>query len=262
MQSALYKVMSSAVQKALRPLGRDIREIEKLQVSRKGIGDFVTGADTRTERILKEELSKARPAFGFITEESENVTGKDRDHFWVIDPIDGTTNFMHGIPHFGISIALQYKGNIIASYIFDPMKGEEFFAEKGRGAYLNNDRLRVSSRQDFSETLLGTGLPFIGCEGFERAEKEVAAIMPKTTGVRRMGAASLDLAYVAAGRFDGYWEHNLKVWDIAAGLLLVTEAGGQVTTTTGENDMLATGDVCATNGAIHSTLLDILAKSN
>lgn len=254
--------MSSAVQKALRPLGRDIREIEKLQVSRKGVGDFVTNADTRTERMLKEELAKARPAFGFITEESENVTGKDRNHFWVIDPIDGTTNFLHSIPHFGISIALQFKGEIIASYIFDPLKSEEFFAEKGRGAYLNNDRLRVSSRQEFSETLLGTGLPFIGCEGFDRAEKEVRAVMPKTTGIRRMGAASLDLAYVAAGRFDGYWEHNLKAWDIAAGLLLVTEAGGQVTTTTGGNDMLATGDVCATNGRIHKELITLLDKAN
>ena len=259
MQSALYKVMSNAVQKALRPLGRDIREIEKLQVSRKGVGDFVTGADTRTERILKEELSKARPAFGFITEESDNVVGKDRDHNWIIDPIDGTTNFMHGIPHFAICIALQYKGNIIASYIFDPMKSEEFFAEKGRGAYLNNDRLRISGRSNFAETLLATGLPFIGCEGFERVEKEVHTIMPKTTGIRRMGAASLDLAYVAAGRFDGYWEHNLKIWDIAAGILLVTEAGGTVTTTSGTDEMLKTGDICATNGHIHKTLLENIA---
>ncbi|MEM6602664.1 MAG: inositol monophosphatase family protein [Pseudomonadota bacterium] len=261
MQSALYKVISQSVEKALRPLGRDIREIEKLQVSRKGPGDFVTGADTRTERIIKEGLSKARPAFGFIAEEGENSVGSDKDHNWIIDPIDGTTNFMHGIPHFGISVALQHKDEIIAGYIFDPAKGEEFFAEKGKGAFLNGDRLRVSGRTDLSECLIGTGLPFIGCEGHDRTEREISSIMPKTAGIRRMGAASLDLAYVAAGRYDAYWEHNLKVWDIAAGILIVKEAGGSITTTSGNQDMLKTGDILASNQHIHSDIQKLLAAA-
>ena len=252
--------MSSAIQKALRPLGRDIREIEKLQVSRKGVADFVTSADKRTEDILKQELSKARPDFGFITEENPKVIGKDKTHFWVIDPIDGTTNFMRGLPHFAICIALIQYDEVVAALTFDPMKNEEFFAEKDKGTYLNGDRVRISSRDEMNLCLLGTGLPFAGCEGYERASKEISAFMPLTAGIRRMGAASLDLAYVATGRLDGYWERNLQIWDIAGGLLMVKEAGGMITTTSGKNDVLQTGDVLVSNGKIHRKMLDVLEK--
>lgn len=266
MRTALYKIISDAVQKALRPLARDVREIDKLKVSRKGIGDFVTSADTRTEFILKKELGAARPDFGFIAEESDEVVGKDKSHFWIIDPIDGTTNFMHSVPHFSISIALCHKDDIIAAYIFDPLKNEEFYAEKGRGAYLNGDRMRVSHKTELSESLIGTGLPFVGCTGFEEVLKELAIIMPRTAGIRRMGSAALDMAYVAAGRYEAYWERNINIWDIAAGALLVQEAGGKLSKIDGTMpktlpELLKGKDIYASNGVLHNTFGDLLKKA-
>lgn len=260
METALYRVMSGAVQKTLRGIGRDFREIERLQISFKGASDFVTEADLRTERILKEELAKARPAFGFITEESDPVVGKDPDHHWIIDPIDGTTNFIHGIPHFGICIALRHKDEIIAAFTYDPMKNEEFFAEKGRGFYLNRARVNVSRQKDMRRALLGTGFPFHGCEGHERTLREAARFMPLTAGLRRNGAAALDMAYVACGRFDAYWEHNgLNIWDIAGGLLMVREAGGTVTDVNGGLNIPENG-VLASNGKLHPEMLEHLKQ--
>lgn len=264
MHSALYRVIHSAVEKTLRPLSRDIREIEKIQINQKAVGDFVTSADQRTETILKKELLKARPHFGFITEESPKQIGSDPNQFWVIDPIDGTTNFMRSIPHFSISIALVNQEEIIAGYIFDPIKNECFYAEKGRGAFLNDERIIVSKREELKHTVLGTGLPFIGCTGHDQAIEEVKLFSKKTIGIRRMGAASLDLAYVAAGRYDGYWERNLKIWDIAAGLLLVQEAGGNISSLSEkpEESPLKTGHVLASNGKIHHAMKEILSQAN
>lgn len=256
--SALYNVMIGAVQKALRPLGRDFREIEKLQITKKGVADFVTSADIRTEQILIDELKVARPNFGFITEESGVIKGKDKDHIWIIDPIDGTTNFMHGIPHFAIAIALQYKGEVIAALTFNPISGEEFYAEKGKGAYLNGQRIRVSSRNDLESALLATGLPFKGCDGLDKALAETSAFLKQTSGVRRFGAASLDLAYVACGRVDGYWERNLKLWDLAGGILLVTEAGGKISSLVKGENAFENGHIIASNGYIHDYMTSVL----
>lgn len=249
-RSALINVMVSAAYKASKKLRRDFAEVEQLQVSKKGPADFVSNADRRTEEILIEELQYARPDFGFITEEHGEIEGKNPHQTWVIDPIDGTTNFLHGLPHFAISIALIHDKQIEAGIVYDPIKEELFWAEKGKGAWMNDNRIRVSARRQLPECLMATGLPFMGKGDSDLTLSELKHMMPNCSGVRRWGAASLDLAYVAAGRYDGFWEHHLQPWDIAAGIILVREAGGYVSTTDGANNMLQTGSILATNGEV------------
>jgi myo-inositol-1(or 4)-monophosphatase len=230
LRSANITVMVKAARKAAGQLRRDFGEVENLQVSKKGPADFVSNADLKAEKTIREELSKARPGFGFLMEESGASAGdKGEDRRWIVDPLDGTTNFLHGLPHFAISIALEERGSVVAGVVYDPIKDELFAAERGQGAFLNDRRLRVSSREKLDEGLFATGIPFKGIPGHERFLAELEAVMGATSGVRRWGTASLDLAYVAAGRYDGYWERSLHPWDVAAGALLVREAGGLVT---------------------------------
>jgi len=258
--SPALNVMTAAARKAGRPLIRDLGELENLQVSMKGPADFVTSADKRTEKILIDELSKARPGYGFLGEEGGTIEGKDRTHRFIIDPIDGTTNFLHGIPHFAISIALEREGQIVSALVYNPATDDMFVAEKGHGAFLNNKRIRVAARKTLNHALIGAGFPFHGHDEdrFPRIQAELAAIMPVTAGVRRMGAASLDLAYVAAGRFDAFWERGLAPWDIAAGMLLVKEAQGSVSDLNGGPNMLDTGHILAANDTLHPVLLKVI----
>jgi myo-inositol-1(or 4)-monophosphatase len=232
--------------------------LENLQISQKGPADFVTHADKRTEQILIEELSKARPGYAFLGEEGGSVEGKDKSHRFIIDPIDGTTNFMHGVPQFAISIALEREGLLVAGLVFNPITDEMFVAEKGHGAYCNDKRLRVASRKEVGPSIFATGLPFMGRDGQARALAETAALMAVSSGIRRFGAAALDLAYVAAGRFDGFWEHNINIWDTAAGIVLVREAGGVVSDFQGRTDGLTGQDVVCANEHLHPQLLKIL----
>lgn len=255
--SPLMNVMVQAAYKAAKGLIRDFGEIENLQVSKKGPADFVSNADLRSDKVLREELSKARPSFGFLTEEGGEQEGEDPSHRWVIDPLDGTTNFLHGIPHFNISIALEKDLEAIAAVIYDPIKDELFWAEKGAGAFMNDRRMRVSQRKDLSESLFAIGTPFRGHGYVDRFLEDVQPFLNLTPGVRRFGAAALDLAYVAAGRFDGFWERSLSPWDIAAGILLVREAGGYVTTLEGKPATANTPDIIAAPPAIHTQLLPI-----
>jgi myo-inositol-1(or 4)-monophosphatase len=252
LRSANVTVMVQAAQKAARHLVRDFGEVENLQVSLKGPGDFVSAADRRAEQILRQELSKARPGFGMLLEESGAVAGREEGYRWIVDPLDGTTNFLHGLPHFAISIALERHGELVAGVIYDPIKDEMFAAEKGAGAYLNHRRLRVSKRADLANCLIGW--PGRG-KGFalqlERVSDHVA-------GIRRLGTASLDLAYIAAGRLDGFWEHDLKPWDFAAGIVLIREAGGLVSRLEGDDDLLAPGTLVASNAAVHAKLVELV----
>ena len=261
-RTALLNVMVQAAIKAGRSLVRDFGEVENLQVSRKGPGDFVSAADRRAEEILRGELTKARPTYGLVMEESGVVDGTDGQHRWHIDPLDGTTNFLHGIPIFSTSIALERAGEIVAGVIFNPVMDELYTAERGRGAFLNDRRLRVAGRTELPEMLIGMGLPFIGHGDHGRALRELRFIMPEVSGVRRAGAASLDLAWVASGRFDAFWEHNLNSWDIAAGILMVREAGGFVSDLQGKNKMLETGDVLVGNEYAHKHLLRLLKQAH
>jgi myo-inositol-1(or 4)-monophosphatase len=256
--SPALNVMVAAARKAGRPLIRDFNELENLQISMKGPADFVTSADKRTEQILIDELSRARPGYGFLGEEGGAIAGGDKTHRFIIDPIDGTTNFMHGIPHFAISIGLEREGQLVAGVVFNPVTDDLFIAEKGHGAYLNNKRLRVAARKELAPSVIATGLPFLGKEGHARASAEMAEVMNVTAGIRRFGSASLDLAYVAAGRFDGFWENKLQAWDVAAGIVLVREAGGMVSDLGGGADMLAKGSVLAANEHLHPQLLKLL----
>ncbi len=227
--SANLNLMIKAARKAGRMLVKDFREVENLQVSSKGPGDFVSKADREAERVLKEELLGARPTYGWLGEETGGQAGEDPTRRWIVDPLDGTTNFLHGMPHWAISIALEHKGEIVAGVVYDPAKDEMFFAEKGAGAWLNdNRRLRVSGRRALTECVFATGIPFGAKTTLPAMLQDLARLMPATAGVRRWGAAALDLAYVAAGRFDGFWERELNAWDVAAGILLVKEAGGMV----------------------------------
>ena len=228
-RSPVLTIMLRAADKAARSLKRDFGEVENLQVSRKGPADFVSTADRRAEQKLREELSRARPEYGLLMEESEETPGTDeQERRFIVDPLDGTTNFLHGLPHFAISIALEQRGEIVAAVIYDPIKEEQFYAEKGNGAFLNDRRLRVSARERLDSALIATGAPFMGHGERPAFLAELNAVMERTAGIRRMGSAALDLAYVAAGRYDGYWERDLQPWDIAAGILLVREAGGFV----------------------------------
>jgi myo-inositol-1(or 4)-monophosphatase len=255
-QSALLKVMSDAARKAARGLNRDFGEIAELQVARKAPADFVSAADLKAEQVIFEALSKARPGYGFLGEERGLVEGTDKTHTWIVDPLDGTTNFLHAIPHFAINIALQREGQIVAAVTYNPVSNELFWAERGKGSYVNDRRLRVAARTRLDEAVVATGIPFLGHGQHARFLKELHQISQRVAGVRRYGSAALDLAWVAAGRFDGYWERDLKSWDIAAGLLLVTEAGGRVTDAEGGQDMLSAGALAAGNLEIHPLLLE------
>ncbi len=258
--SALMQVMTDAVRKAGRRLARDFGEVEHLQVSKKGPADFVTQADMKSEEILFDILSKARPGYGFVMEERGVVEGTDKSHRWIIDPLDGTLNFMHAQPHFAISVALEREGELMAGVVYNPATDELFHAEKGRGAFMNDRRLRVAERRDLHDCVIATGMPFFGKKGHAQFLKELHQIMPMTAGVRRYGAASLDLAWTAAGRFDGFWERNLKSWDIAAGLVLVREAGGYAGAIDPGTDVLETGHIAAGNEFVIKELREKLAS--
>ena len=256
--SPALNVMVAAARKAGRGLIRDFGELEQLQVSMKGPADFVTVADERTERILIEELSRARPGYGFLVEESGVIEGPDKTHRFIIDPLDGTTNFLHGIPQFAISIALEREGQVVSGVVFNPVTDEMFVAEKNHGAFLNERRLRVAVRNNLKYALFATGIPFLGREGHGQFLTQLGEVMAVTSGVRRFGAASLDLAWVAAGRFDGFWERGLSPWDIAAGMLLVREAGGVVSDIDGATRMFESGTIVCANEALHPQLLKLL----
>jgi len=256
--SALMNVMLGAARKAGRSLARDFGEVEQLQVSLKGPANFVSAADHRAEEILFAELTRGRPGYGLLMEERGVVEGADRTHRWIVDPLDGTTNFLHGIPLFAISIALERDGELVAGMIFNPISQEFFTAERGKGAFLNDRRLRVAARTELSDCVLGTGIPHAGRPEHELFLKELAVAMAASAGVRRCGAAALDLAWTAAGRFDGFWERNLRAWDIAAGIVILREAGGYVSDATDRDDMLKTGSIVAGNEMIHRKLLKLL----
>jgi myo-inositol-1(or 4)-monophosphatase len=259
--SPALNVMTSAARKAGRKLIRDFGEVENLQISMKGPADFVSVADQRTERILIEELQKARAGYPILTEESGLIEGPDKSHRFIIDPLDGTTNFLHGIPHFAISIALEREGQLVSGVIYNPVIDEMFTAERSHGAYLNNKRLRVAARKELKTCLSATGIPFLG-RGTEEEHasfmKELRSVIEVTPGIRRFGSAALDLAWVAAGRYDAFWEHGLKPWDLAAGMLMVREAGGVVTDLDGRDRVLQTGDVLVANEMLHPQLLKLL----
>lgn len=254
-------VMVAAARKAARGLQRDFGEVENLQVSMKGPGDFVSAADRKAEKIIFEELSRARPGYSFLMEEGGSVEGSDKSHRWIIDPLDGTTNFLHGIPQFAISIGLERDGQMVAGLIYNPVTDEMFLAEKGQGAFLNDRRIRVAVRRDLKDAVVGCGTPNIGRPDHEGYISELRQVMLEVAGVRRMGAASLDLAYVAAGRFDAYWEANLSPWDMAAGIVLVREAGGFVSDLNGREDMLKTGGVVVGNEMLQASLLKVLKRA-
>lgn len=257
-RTALMNVMVNAALKAGRGLARDFGEVEKLQVSLKGPGDFVSAADRRADKVLIAELMKARPAYGFLTEETGTIPGDDRGNRWIIDPLDGTTNFLHGIPIFSISLALEREGQIVAGVVYNPVMNELYVAERGSGAFFNDARLRVAARKKMQDAVIATGTP-PALRADDAYFGEIRAVTTHAAGVRRCGSAALDLAWVASGRFDAYWHHGLHPWDMAAGMLLVREAGGFVTGADGEDTSLATGSVVAGNEAIHRQLLDLLA---
>jgi myo-inositol-1(or 4)-monophosphatase len=261
LRSALLNVMVQAAMKAGRTLKRDFGEVERLQVSVKGPGNFVCAADRRAEEILRQELTRARPGYGFLGEEGGLTEGPDKTHTWIVDPLDGTTNFLHGLPQFAIAIALQREDAIVAGLVYNPALDELFTAERGKGAFLNDRRLRVAARARLTDAVIACGLPHHGRGGLAEFRREFAVVQERVAGLRRFGAAALDLAYVAAGRFDAYWERNLSPWDIAAGLLLVREAGGFATDLDGAEAMLATGGIIAGNEAMHGQLLALLRSA-
>lgn len=256
--SALLNVMVGAARKAARALKRDFGEVENLQVSLKGPANFVTAADRRAEETLFAELAKARPGYGFLGEEGGEREGADKSHRWIVDPLDGTTNFLHGIPHFAISIALEREGAIVAGLVYNPANEELFLAEKGKGAFLNDHRIRVAGRKNLSDAVIACGLPHRGRGDIALARKETSALQEQVAGLRRFGAAALDLAWVAAGRLDGYWEREIQPWDMGAGIILVREAGGYVTNCEGGEDMFGTGDIAAGNEAVQKELVRLL----
>ena len=259
--SALLNVMIAAARKTARALKRDFGELEKLQVSLKGPANFVSAADRRAEETLFAELSKARPGYCFLGEEAGRREGADKSHTWIVDPLDGTTNFLHGIPQFAISIALEREDAIVAGLVYNPANDEMFLAEKGKGAFLNDQRIRVAGRKRLADSVIACGLPHIGRGDLALAHKETGLMQEQVAGLRRFGAAALDLAWIAAGRLDGYWERDIKPWDIAAGLILVREAGGFVTGCEGADDALASGNVVAGNETIQKELVRVLKEA-
>ncbi len=256
--SANLNLMKKTARKVGRQLVKDFREVENLQVSAKGPGDFVTRADRESERVLREELLGARPTYGFLGEEGGETAGEDPTRRWIVDPLDGTTNFLHGLPHWAISIALEHKGEVVAGVVFDAAKDEMFWAEKGSGAWMNESRMRVSGRSRMSDAIFATGLPFAGQTNLPTVLQDLARLMPVTAGVRRWGAAALDLAYVAAGRFDGYWEREVHPWDVAAGLILVREAGGFAGGIGEGESPMTSGAVLAANASLHEPFRKVI----
>ncbi len=261
-RSPLMTVMTDAVMKAARSLKRDFGEVENLQVSRKGPGDFVSNADRRAEKILREMLEKARPGYGLIMEEEGVVEGTDKSHCWHIDPLDGTTNFLHGIPQFAISVGLEREGQVVAGVVYDPIKDELFIAEKGKGAYLNNKRMRVAARSDMADAVVCCGLPGIGNKNHKQFLSEASVVMNNVAGMRRLGSAALDLAYVACGRLDAYWERGVNSWDVSAGIVLVKEAGGFVSDADGGPNALFGRSIACGNETMHRHLLKLLKEAN
>jgi len=259
-RSAIINVMVQAAMKAGRSLARDFGEVQNLQVSLKGPGDYVSQADRRAEEIIHTELSRARPGYSFLMEERGVVDGDDPQHRWLVDPLDGTTNFLHGIPIFSVSIALERQGTLVAGVIFNPAMDELYTAERGGGAFLNDRRMRVAARRELSDSVVGTGIPHLGRGHHGRALLDLRNVMGEVAGIRRLGSAALDLAYVAAGRMDGFWEDALSPWDMAAGILMVREAGGFATDRNGGQDMFDSGSVVAGNELIHRSLLKTLQK--
>ena len=258
LHSAVLNVMVKAARRAGRSLKRDLGELEHLQVSLKGPRNFVTAADRRAEEMLREDLQKARPGYGFLGEEGGFHEGADKSHRWIVDPLDGTTNFLHGIPHFAVSIALERDGAIVAGMVYNPANEDLFLAERGKGAYLNDRRMRVAARSKLAEAVVACGLPHYGRGDLVLGRAEIAAAQQHFAGLRRYGAAALDLAWIAAGRLDAYWERDLSSWDMAAGSILVREAGGFVSDLNGGGDIFAKGQVVAGNDAMHRGLLKLL----
>jgi myo-inositol-1(or 4)-monophosphatase len=264
--SGLMTMMDRAARKAGAKLRRDFHEVQQLQVSKKGPADFVSKADKQAEDTLFNELDRARPDYNFLMEESGEIAGDPDKPRFIIDPLDGTSNFLHGIPHFAISIAVEElmangKREVTSALIYQPLTDESFWAEKGKGAWLQDKRLRVSARRNLDECLIATGIPFMGHGNFAQWTRIFGAVAPEVAGIRRLGAASLDLAWVAAGRYDGYWEADLKPWDVAAGMLIVREAGGFVTDFRGGDKMIDRSEFLAGNDATHSKLQKLVANA-
>ena len=262
-RSANITVMVQAAQRAARHLVRDFGEVENLQVSIKGPGDFVSAADRRAEEILRRELGRARPGFAFLLEESGAIGKGDEDHRWIVDPLDGTTNFLHGLPHFAISIGLERRGEMVAGVVYDPVKDELFVAEKGAGAYLNDRRIRVSGRAELARSMIATGIPVLDWAGRDQGyNDQLDRVAGEVAGIRRFGTASLDFAYVAAGRYEGFWEYGLWPWDMAAGIVLVREAGGLVGRLEGDHALLERGTIVAGNPSIQPRLVELLRRGS
>ncbi len=261
-RTALLNVMVNAVLKAGRGLARDFGEVENLQVSLKGPGDFVSAADRRSEETLIAELTKARPGYSFLAEESGTTGGSDNVHRWIIDPLDGTTNFLHGIPIFAISVGLEREGTMVAGVIYNPVLNELYVAERGSGAFLNDRRMRVAGRSHLADCVIATGIPQLNRPGQPEYLKELQTIMSQAAGVRCYGSAAMDLAWTASGRFDGYWQHGLSAWDIAAGIVIAREAGVMVTDPTGGENVLEHGSIVAGNETIHRRLVALLAEAS
>ena len=258
--SANLNVMIKTARRAGRALLKDFTEVEQLQVGTKGPGDFVSRADRQAEETIRTLLMEARPTYGFVGEEGGEIEGEDPTRRWIVDPLDGTTNFLHGLPQWAVSIALEHKGQIVAGVVYDPVKDEMFHAEKGNGAWMNESRIRVSGRHRMIECIFATGLPFGGSTDLPQTLKDLSQLLPATAGVRRFGAASLDLAYVAAGRFDGFWERRLKPWDIAAGLIIAKEAGALIETIIPERNPLD-GNVIVANEAVFASFAKVIRKA-
>jgi myo-inositol-1(or 4)-monophosphatase len=254
-RSAILNVMVTAARKAGSSLARDFGEVQNLQVSLKGPGDYVSQADRKAEEIIYQELSRARPGYAFLMEERGEVAGDDPQHRWIVDPLDGTTNFLHGLPFFAVSIGLERQGQLVAGVIFNPVMDELFTAERGGGAFVNDRRMRVAARARLSDAVIGTGIPHLGRGHHGQALIDLKNVMGEAAGIRRYGAAALDLAYVAAGRVDGFWEDYLSPWDMAAGILMVREAGGFASDRAGRQDMFGNGTIVAGNETIHRELL-------
>lgn len=260
-RSALINVMVKAADKAGRQLIRDFGDVEHLTVSRKGPADFVSQADRRAERIIHEVLTEARPEFAFFGEESGQTGPEEPEGRWIVDPLDGTTNFLHGLPHWAISIALERAGGIVAGLVFDPLKDELFWAERGQGAYLGSRQLRVSRKEELADSLFASGMPFKGRGDQETTMTEIERVACASAGVRRFGSAALDLVYVAAGRYDGFWERGLSAWDIAAGALIANEAGGRVTDLSGGEKIVSDRSIIVAGPMIYDQFFDLVTKN-
>lgn len=259
-RTALLNVMVNAALKAGRGLVRDFGEVENLQVSLKGPGDFVSAADRRAEETLISQLKAARPSYGFLAEESGVIAGSDNTHRWIIDPLDGTMNFLHGIPIFAVSVGLERDGVIVAGVVYNPILDELYVAERGSGAFLNDRRLRVARRKNFADCVIATGMPHLDRPGQDVFLRELEAIMGRVAGIRRTGSAAMDLAWVASGRFDGYWQHGLKAWDMAGGVIIAREAGAMVTEPDHGTKMIESGSIVVGNEVVHRSLIDLLSK--